>query len=410
MIEFSIFINIQIHIVNNMNLFQLTSDIQAGRQPYKHTDYMKLVRENAKALVKHRYTGLNIAIVGYKNQQVGTWDPSSCDSGLPGSEECVVYASAELASRGHKVTVYMDPPAQSIWRSPFSLAGRWLNVEHFDSINNKEYYDLVLLWRRYDVQSAKRRGRIVLFWPHDSPVNQAVCPFPRFDGLCFLSQHHKDQFVQQFNNIHTFQSCISGNGVVLNQFDGDLTKSNPHSIGYFSNYSRGLVQLVKIWPEILIVYPKATLAICYGRQTWNTMSDMEMSWLIAQIERLPNIIEHGKVGHKELAAIMMKTSIWAYPCNTTAETFCITAVKCQLAGMIPVTTRIGALDEVIHKDSYGPSNINNSDDLQSYKEALLTVMKKIDTIDRQKYIDFASQFGWKACVDKWLQLYADIKN
>ena len=60
---------------------------------------------------------MKIAILGYQNNLVAPWDPDTTKTGLPGSEECVVYASMELAKRGHEVIVFMDPPRNSIWKT-----------------------------------------------------------------------------------------------------------------------------------------------------------------------------------------------------------------------------------------------------------------------------------------------------
>lgn len=364
-------------------------------------------------------TIMNIAILGYKSHLIGNWDPSNVSTGLPGSEEAVVYASNELAHRGHKVTVYMNPSKNSVWGSDSSNP-RWLSIDDYDLSSIK--YDLVLMWRRFDVNAGRLHGKIVFFWPHDSPPNlppgSCFPPFPNFNGICILSEHHRLQF-SKWPGFSIIPCIVSGNGIVPEQFSQPMSFTNRYSIGYFSNYARGLVVLMLIWPDIRREFPEATLSICYGRETWNTMPQAEFDFVINRIEQYKNlgITEHGKIGHRELAKIMQHTSIWAYPCNYLGdtETFCITAVKCQAAGCVPVTTRIGALNETIHPDAPSSQNIRSMDDVQAYKNTLLTQLRRIrDTDDniikteRQKYIDFSKAFSWAACVDKWLTLYTQV--
>jgi hypothetical protein len=372
-----------------------------------------------KSQVKPDTSKLDIAIIGYKSKMVAPWDPFTTEMGLPGSEECAVYASQELANRGHRVTLYMNPPEDSIWRSSFSNP-RWVPVEEWDSPANSDTYDLVLMWRRFDVDAGRKRGKKVFFWGHDSPPVPGpgfmLPPFPKFDGLCILSEHHKRQFMAwpEFGSVPI---TISGNGIVPKQF-GRHQSMNPLSLGYFSNYARGLIILMAMWPQIRAEFPTATLGICYGRETWATMPPQEFDFVIQCIEKYKDqgITEHGKVGHEELARIMQSTSIWAYPCTAFGETFCITATKCQAAGCIPVTTRIAALNETVHPEAPNFPQIRNNAEMAAYKAVLCATLRRVrdgkpEEIkkERQKYIDFAMKFSWAACVDKWLALYEKVK-
>ena len=365
-----------------------------------------------------RDSGLKIAILGYKVPLMEKWDPFDTIKGLPGSEECAVYASEELVRRGHHVTVYMNPPDESIWKSPFSNP-RWLPEDLFHVSENKDYYDLILMWRRFDVNTGRRRSKIVFFWPHDSPAFPPGTIFPNFDGVCILSEHHRRQFQEVFSRFDDVPYTICGNGIVPAQFTSPMSFTNPYSIGYFSNYSRGLAALILIWPEIKEEFPEATLSICYGRETWNTMPPYLLKLLIAKIEEYKDlgVTEHGKVGHQQLASIMQSTSIWAYPCNSLGETYCITAVKCQAAGCIPVTTRIGALNETVHPDAPKSSNITNIESIQEYKSILLQTLRRTrdsspDQLsqERLKYRLFALQWSWSACIDKWLELFHRVNS
>lgn len=369
---------------------------------------------------------MKIAVVGYKNQQVGPWDMTSVSTGLTGSEESVVYASEQLTVMGHTVTIYMNPTPQ-VREPPTQKSNelvcphpRWFDVDYYTDKNNNEQYDLVLMWRRYDVETGRLRGKKVFYWPHDIPrTTKNKYQFPNFDGICILSQYHRKKFMEYFYNFDTIPHQICGNGVVIEHFDKPMSFDNPCSIGYFSNYARGLSILLSIWPEIYKEFPKCTLSICYGRQVWGCISPLELEKMISIMNSLKpmGVVEHGKVGHIKLAAIMQHTSIWAYPCNTDDETFCITAVKCQLAGMIPVTSRIGALNETIHQEAPHIELIKDQNDIRNYKNLLKSTLLRISSSkpedlvkERQKYIQFAKKFSWQACVDKWIKLYDQVKD
>ena len=349
------------------------------------------------------FKSLKIAICGYKSDQVGCWDPDDCLKGLPGSEEAVVYASQSLEKLGHSVTVMMNPPKNTKYKN-------WVSVDV-----EPKGFDMVILWRRYDCERYKIHNKYVFGWFHDSPRPYGL--FSQFDGVFILSEHHRAQFLQ-WQGFDRIPYTICGNGVVLEQFDKPIGYDNVYSIGYFSNYARGLMNLIKIWPNIRRAFPKATLGICYGRIHWGCLNEQDFNFLIGKIEQYKNlgVTEFGKIGHQELANIMQRTSIFAYPCNEQgySETWCITAVKCQLAGMIPVTTRIGALDETIHKEAPSIRRIDNLNDLDNYETLLKKTLIRAALTDtkeeRKKYIEFARQYTWERCVKKWISLYEEIKK
>lgn len=378
----------------------------------KRPDYAKFVLRLSRQVTPPEHQGLKVAILGYSSPLVGNWDPSTTATGLPGSEECVVYASQELVKQGCDVTVYMNPSSESIWTSPFSNP-KWLSDKSWYLPENKEKYDLVVMWRRSDLGAGKARGKFVFFWPHDSYLSAPTgLPFPPFDGALILSEHHRRQLSSKFSGIERIPYTICGNGILPEQFSELQEKKNPSSIGYFSNYSRGLEILISFWPELKKKFPKATLDICYGREHWNTMSKERLELLVSKIEKYKtlDITEHGKVGHERLAEIMKNTSVWAYPCTDPGETFCITATKTQAAGCVPVTTRIGALAETVHPEAVSLPLITSSQDVSSYKELLFSVLEDVEKYDRGKFVLFAKKFSWEACISKWLQLFHKISR
>lgn len=354
---------------------------------------------------------MRIAILGYVVNNFPPWDPEDCKTGLPGSEECAVYASAELA-KTNVVHVYMNPPNESVWKSEDSNP-RWLKVDEYFNSHNSNMYDVVILWRRFDYKIGKVRGTKVYFWGHDSPntsIKTEVKPIlPTFDGMFLLSNHHVHQYQAAYQNMEPQKITICGNGIVPEQFAGtDMNKKFPLRLGYFSNYGRGLIILVMNWPYIRSKFPNAELHICYGRQTWGCISEASLKQLIILIEKHKDIgiVEHGKIGHQELIKVMSECSIWAYPCIDKGETFCITAVKAQLCGLIPVVTRIGALDETVHPDAPSIPEIKEPKDVETYIHLLCRVMSAVDNYDRSKYIEYAQKYTWKRVTDMWEKAWA----
>lgn len=131
----------------------------------------------------------------------------------------------------------------------------------------------------------------------------------------------------------------------------------PNSVGYFSSYDRGLACLLDMWPEVIKEIPEATLDIYYGWDIFdkvNAKNPELMRWrftMTQKIKSTPNVTEHGRVSHTELAKAMKEIKVWAYPTEFT-EIHCITALKAQEAGCIPVTTGCYALEETVQDNTY----------------------------------------------------------
>lgn len=126
--------------------------------------------------------------------------------------------------------------------------------------------------------------------------------------------------------------------------------SRKHTVGYFSAYYRGLECLLELWPNIRAEVPDAKLEIAYGWQSWVGLEGKDDFYyrMEAKFAELADqgVTVHGRLSHAELQKLMERTKVWAYPTEFT-EVHCITALKAQAAGCIPVVTNVAALDEVV---------------------------------------------------------------
>jgi glycosyltransferase involved in cell wall biosynthesis len=134
---------------------------------------------------------------------------------------------------------------------------------------------------------------------------------------------------------------------------------------YSSSPDRGLEQLISIWPHMKKRYPDLELHIYYG---WHMIDKIiehykdqgvnaQASYLknfktkiVHHIDHLggeeAGIFQHGRVNQDDLAKAMMNSNIWPYP-TAFSETFAITAIEMQAAGVIPVTSNLAALTETV---------------------------------------------------------------
>jgi hypothetical protein len=104
-----------------------------------------------------------------------------------------------------------------------------------------------------------------------------------------------------------------------------------------------------MWPRIRSIWPQAVLDV---------YSDIEGEWVnrvanreMAAIRQLlaggmEGVRMRGWVSKAELAAAWRRAEVWLYPC-TFAETFCLTALEAQAAGVLVVCPPLAALRDTV---------------------------------------------------------------
>jgi len=178
-----------------------------------------------------------------------------------------------------------------------------------------------------------------------------------------------------------------------------------NTVGYFSAYYRGLECLLKMWPEIRKVVPDAQLNVAYGWQSWVAMEGKDdfyyrIEALFAELKD-QGVTVHDRLSHKELDKLMRKTKVWAYPTEFT-EVHCITALKVQAAGCIPVTTNVAALNEVVTTGTkLAVANIYSNDYAQS--KFIKAVVRALQDPNPSGVQDDANWY-WPSVAEKWLEV------
>lgn len=340
-----------------------------------------------------------VGIFTYKVYGMKPWDPDSIKTGLNGSEEAVIYMGEKLAKLGYKVLVFGDPPPNSSHSLPES------NPRYVDtSFKNDSLLDIAISWRMPDAAARlKSCARKVYLWPHDTCHSLLTdAQVNGFDDVLWLSDWQRNQWIFVNPNLAKFTKIL-GNGINPEQFHPLQERVNPHSCIYGSNYARGLEVLLDIWPGIKQQFPRATLDIYYGWQHWGLLSSEKEAKMRIQLAQLASldVRDHGQVGHEELNRAYEKASIWAYPC-TSLEVFCITALRAQLAGALPVIIEGSGLKETVRhgfKCSQG----------QDYPAILKNAMEyaqKLTLEDRKKLGEFVLQeFTWEKLANKWKEVF-----
>lgn len=136
-----------------------------------------------------------------------------------------------------------------------------------------------------------------------------------------------------------------------------------YDIGFFQSPDRGLDCLVELIPQIEKKLGRKLKSVwAYGWNVFDAVHEgnterAKWKWELTVNMQQVGMENKGRLEHKELAKLLQNTKVWAYPTEFT-EIFCITALKVQQAGCIPVTTDIYALEEVVKDKRFSAKGKN----------------------------------------------------
>jgi tetratricopeptide (TPR) repeat protein len=303
------------------------------------------------------------------------WGPWSLKTGIGGSEEAVIRLSKHLAELGYKVVVFAKPMDNAGMHDGVMWRNFW-------EANLDDKFDIFIGWRNPSLFDKKIIARKSYLWMHDV-MDAGEFTEERLENITkviLLSKYHRSLFP----NITDDKIMMSGNGIDPDEFlpfDGQVER-DPHKIFYGSSHVRGLAYLYDIWPDVLKAVPDATLDVYYGRGTYDTINagnPERLKWMDNMQQRakeLDGVTEHGKVSQEQIVRHAFESGIWAYPCPFP-EVYAITAVKCQAAGAVPVSTDFAALDETVQfgtkihvPDDHGIGHIDK-ELLETFKDKLI---------------------------------------
>lgn len=340
---------------------------------------------------------------------IGNWGPWSLKEGIGGSEEAIIRLSKRLTEQGYSVTVYSMPGEKAGEYDGVD----WKNYWEFDG---RDQFDVLIGWRNPWIFEQKFNARKSYLWLHDV---MEVGEFTKnrldnLDKVIVLSKYHRGLFP----NIPDNKIWMSANGIDAEEFDGSEThERNPHRIIFASSHVRGLAYLLDMWKDVKKEVPDAELHFYYGRNSFVAVhkdNPERLQWLEKiekQMEDLPDVYDHGKVSQKEIAEATMSSGIWAYPCPFP-EISCITAMKSQAGGAVPVSSNFAALNETVqfgekmHMEDEKGAGLWDNNTAREFKTRLIYMLKDTKKQDkiRKEMIPWAKKnFSWTNVAKQWIK-------
>lgn len=328
------------------------------------------------------------------------WSPKSFEKeGLGGSETAVIRLSEEFARLGNSVSVYSRMASEGYFnRVRYRDQGRFMPQIHSD---------LFIAWRMPELIETNPNATRSILWVHDLDCGDRLTPAraARFEGIVVLTEWHKNHMMEKYPFIPEEKFWVCPNGVDLERFSGpNPPPRNPKRVVYSSSPDRGLdVILGGIWPRVVQRVPDAELHIFYGWTNFDQFLDTVpglaefKSGVLSMLASSKNVVMHGRVSQDELATEMLKSGVWLYP-TYFDETYCITAVEAQLAGLVPVTNRRAALSETVKVGYIIEGDVRESEVIDQYVQATCQAM---EMMDRTVISASAPAVPWKEVAQRW---------
>lgn len=347
---------------------------------------------------------------------LGIWGPWSLVDGIGGSEEAVVRLSKQLINRGWKVVVYATPGER---------AGTYDGVEYkqYWEFNSKDEFDVLVAWRCPWFFDKKYKARKSYLWMHDVMERTEFFPerLANLDKVILLSRYHRSCFPEILEE----KVFYSGNGIDPEDFEkvDNKYERDPHRMIYMSSHVRGLDLVYTIWPDVIKAVPDAKLDVYYGWGSFDAIhrdNPERMAWkqaMVAKAETLEGVTDHGKVGQDIIVQEIQKSGVWVYPCPFP-EIYCITAIKAQAGGAVPVSSNFAALDETVQfgtkipmkqLDEKTPVGDWDSKELTMFKTALIDMLSnpQAQELIRPKMMDWARTQSWDNVARSWIEEFND---
>jgi len=331
------------------------------------------------------------SLVVYCGSSAEDWTPDSQhNGGIGGSETAVIELTKRLAAMGWDVTVYNQGghPAEGRVYDGVKYLNYWM-------FNPDDKFDVLWCWRVPMLFDFNLSARLKVLDLHDvmSPADFTEKRINNIDKIFVKTHYHRTLYPK----VPDEKFVIVGNGIDLTRFEGEMVKE-PLRFCYTSSPNRGLDVLLKMWPKIRDALPDATLHVYYG---WKTFYEIEkhnperMMWMkkVQALMDQPGVVDHGRVGQKELAQDELKTAFWLYPTNFP-EIDCITAKEMQAAGVYPITSGYAALAESQQTGIKVPGDIYDPKWQDQYINAVIGT-KWEDTRE------VAKQFSWDIVANTW---------
>ncbi len=335
------------------------------------------------------------------------------DVGVGGVETTYLELAKELAAKGQQVFLFChcerEHKHEGVYFIPYQKMIDYASLKP----------DVLVVSRWFEAFSMFGSDTKKVIWLQDAyfapPGDSGM--WAAADMIVCSSSWHKGYTAENFGRLIDIRKMrVIPLGIRKEFFEGERHR-DPNKIIYSSNPDRGLEMLLKLWPRIREANPDAYLDVYYGWEGLKTWGGGDPAWIdsvrarrdayLSMAEQAGGVNFKGRLKKADLAKEMMSASLCLYP-NNFFETFCITALETQAAGVPMVTSDMGAMPTTLKREC---NVLIEGDPLSSeyadrFTQAALSVLESSDRLremsDKCRRHAMEGEHHWRDIADMWL--------
>ncbi len=288
----------------------------------------------------------------------GLWGAMTADQPekmhVGGGESTLIALVNRLADAGHDVTVFAN-----VEKEGEQHGATWLKRDRTKDIESTPW-DTFLSFENFSVNAKKAKLRLFAMQCNHFPgIGQHLEHWDRFVFVSHWHQWAVREWLRGSLEDADFppeKSVVIPNAVDETRYEAHVNRE-PFRLHYSSSPDRGLVHLLRFFPEIRAAYPDTTLHVYYdiypsfNGNKWAMNKNHEELWFVYRKmvdPGQPGVFYHGPVNQLKLAKEQMKAQMLVYPCDTNwpSEGFGISIGEAMAAGMAVVASDCDAIGEV----------------------------------------------------------------
>jgi len=357
------------------------------------------------------------------------------EKSLGGSETAAYYMAKELASKGHKVTLFTNSQDEGVFDGVRYVFAGQAGQHHplgqrFHQYASSTPVDVLIIQRAPSAFLNSFEAKIKLLWLHDLATpnfKDAIKPsMLNIDGILTVSEMHKEQVVKVYGVNPDIVFPIQ-NGVDLELFKNDLdigsaddayqlNVPNQFKLLYTSRPERGLEHLVApngIMERLLKERPDAHLYVCGYENTTPQMQDYYYD-LWQRCKDLPNVTNLGALTKQELADVMRQVDLLVYPTPSPVqpdfkEVSCITVMEAMAAGLPMLTCNVGALPETAKGSGTKLLDLKDGQpDIDAFTKAIVAFSDSDAEEHELLQLEASTKFAWSNAATMVEDIVKDI--
>ncbi|KAA3518696.1 glycosyltransferase [Agrobacterium vitis] len=344
---------------------------------------------------------------------------------LGGTQSAIAYLSEELVKAGATVTLMNNPSRERVVKGVRLVESSTIGREGFGQFDIVVVVSVALGIKFRQV--VPKHIPMVLYCHH--AADQVSVSTLRnaeeravWDAFVMVSHWQVNDYAAAFG-LNPTRAAVIGNAVSPAFLERPLQPAwfeigAEPVLTYTSTPFRGLDILLLAFPSIRARLSGAELKIFSGIKIYTADAQNDPNAYLYEVARsLSGVTYHDSVSQKKLADVMGNAAALTYP-STFAETFCIAAVEALASGAEVLTTRLGALPEVLNGlgqfMDMAPSYRQLAQNYIEFASEALVAMKRDPSAAaarRQERTDYVrTHFTWARRAQQWLDLAGQLKG